>query len=194
MAQVPNVNWLDFVFAAFFVDHLMIAHFLGMPEFLANGSARDQKRTTALVGLILLPATLLFWWLHQGILVPTHLAFFDSIAVLAILALVMGVVGGFKKILGPWRQEQALLSHSFLVGGMLYLAWNSASAVEVMAKVAASVLSYLALLALFSAIERRLDREKVPVLVQGLPLQLVTLGLVWLVFHGLQFAFSGPSA
>jgi Na+-translocating ferredoxin:NAD+ oxidoreductase RnfA subunit len=53
------------------------------------------------------------------------------------------------------------------------------------------VVGYSVGLVLLHAVFVRMSRERIPLILQGIPFQLLTAGLVWLVLSGLDFRFVG---
>jgi electron transport complex protein RnfA len=188
------VNLIDIVFASLLANNLLFFHFLGVSEFLAEGKA-DLARRTAVLALLLVTASVLFWLPDHFLLVPFHLPFLRTLVLLAVLWLVTFVYGAGSQALGAgWPAPREFLVHSLLVGGIVLVGTSSPDLLEVVAAAVAVAAGYGGALVLLTSVFRRLSRERIPTLVQGLPLQLVTLGLVWLVLHGLAFAFAGKAS
>jgi len=188
------LNFVDIVFASLLANHLLFFHFLGLGEFLTGTDGHGVRRTMVLLVLLLL-ASVLFWLPDHFLLDPWGLEFLRTLVLMVVLWLVTSAYDLFlRSVPGPWPQAREFLVHSLLVGGAVLVGTSSPDLLEVVVASLAVALGYGGALFALKAVSHRLARERIPVLAQGLPLQLATLGLVWLVLRGLGMAFGGPGA
>jgi len=189
------VNFVDIVFASFLANNLLFFHYFGLGEFLSDPGSSSLGRRIGLSTLLLVVSTLGYWAGDHFLLVPFHLEVLRTMLVFLVLAV---VVLCFSVITGPRPESRPpvmdFLTHSFLVGGVLVVGSSSSDGLEVVVAAVAVVLGYGGALVVLGAVFSRLSRERIPAFLQGLPLQLLTLGLVWLVLQGLGMAFSGKSS
>lgn len=189
------MNFVDILFASLLANHLLFFHFFGVGEFLTPGSTRNLGPRTLGLTVLLVAATVLWWVPDYFVLQAFHLEFLRTLLLLVVLWTVTTLWSLLRKSLpGPWPQAREFLLHSFLVGGVLLVGSSSPDLFEVMVAATAAGLGYGAALVLLAAVESRLARETIPRFIQGLPLQLITLGMVWLILQGLGFAFAGKGA
>jgi len=181
------VNFADIVFASLLANNILVASQFGLAEYLAATPRLPRLWT---MGAFLVAGAALFWFPDHYLLQPFHLEFLRAILLLLLLGLVFLVYSAMGPEVLPSPEE--FLIHSALVGGIV-LTGSHSTLFEVLAAAAGVALGYILAVVFLSAIHRRLARERVPEILRGLPLQLVTLGMVWLVLHGLQFAFSGKA-
>lgn len=189
------MNFVDIVFASLLANNLLFFHFFGLGEFLGDASPKNQAQRT-LVLLVLLTLGGLLWWVPDHFLLqPLHLEFLRTLLLLAVIWLVTALwtlVRGSSE--GRWPQAREFVLHSALVGGVLLVGGSSPDVFEVLTAGVAVSMGYGGALVLLGAVRLRLARESIPAFLQGIPLQLVTLGLVWLVLNGLGFAFVGKGS
>jgi Na+-translocating ferredoxin:NAD+ oxidoreductase RnfA subunit len=186
------VNFVDIVFASLFANNLLFFHYLGLGEFLGDGGAAHLGRRTLTLAVLLVVSSALFWLPDHFLFQPFHLTFLRTLLVLAILGLVtLAYSAAAGALSGPWPRARELLVHSLLVGGLFLVGPSSPDLLAVLTAALAVSLGYGGALVLLVAVFRRLSRENLPAFIQGLPLQLLTLGLVWLILQGLGFAFAG---
>ena len=190
------MNFIDIVFASLLANNLLFFHFLGLDEFLNAENSTKLFGRTLILAFALMAGAAGYWAGDHFVLQPFHLEFLRTFLVFSVLivvlgldSLVLGGVGG-RSVPGP----RELLVHSFLVGGILLVGSSSQDLQEVLAAAGAVALGYGGALVLLRSVFRRLDREPIPGFVQGLPLRLLTLGVTWLVLHGLGFAFVGKGS
>lgn len=189
------MSFVDIVFASLLANNLLFFHFLGLGEFLSEGGSSNLFRRTVVLGLLLVLGVLLFFVPDQFLLQPLHLEFLRTLLLLGVMALLVlsysAVVGTLP---GPWPAARELLVHSLLVAGVVLAGSSSHDLFEVLTAALAVALGYGGALVLLVVAFRRVSRERIPTLFQGLPLQLATLGVIWLVLHGLGFAFAGKAS
>ena len=182
------MNFADIVFASLLANNILVASQFGLAEYLADSAPRLSRLWT--MGAFLVVGAVLFWFPDYYLLQPLHLEFLRAILILILLGLVFLVYSAVGPETLPSPEE--FLIHSALVGGIV-LTGSRTSLFDVLAAAVGVGVGYILAVVLLSAIHRRLERERVPEILKGLPLRLVTLGMVWLVLHGLQFAFSGKA-
>ena len=187
------MNFADVVFASLFANNLFFFRFLGLGEFLNGDSERSIGTRTALLGVLLLATSLAYWLVDSVLLQPFHLEVLRTVLAFAVVGLVTLLYSVLRGHRSAWPHPKEFLVHSFLVGGVLLLGTSSPSWAEVATAAVASTLGYGGALVLLTAGFRRLAQERLPGFIQGLPLRLVTLGLVWLALQGLGFAFGKGS-
>lgn len=189
------MNFVDIVFASLLANNLLFFHYLGLSEFLSESGVGAWGRRVGVLAVLLLVSGVAYGAVDHFLLVPGHLTVLRTAVVFAVISVVTLV---YAAIVGanpdPWPRPREFLVHSFLVGGVLLVGSSSPDLLEIATASAAVVLGYGGALVLLGAVFGRLARERVPGFMQGLPLQLLTLGLVWLVLQGLGFAFSGKAS
>ena len=190
------MNFVDIVFASLLANNLLFFHFLGLDEFLNSEGLPNLLGRTFVLAVTLLICAAGYWLGDHFLLQVWHLQFLRTLLLLGIFALVIGMYAMSVSGVGrsSWPTPRELLVHSFLVGGVLLVGSSSPDLAEVLTASLAVAIGYGAALALLGAVFRRLAREPIPAFAQGLPLRLLTLGVVWLVLHGLEFAFAGKAS
>jgi Na+-translocating ferredoxin:NAD+ oxidoreductase RnfA subunit len=177
-------------------NNLLFSHFLGLSEMLGPVSFQKIFRRSLLLGILVLLGGGLFASVRGLLLVPFHLE------VLTTLFLVLSLAAGYwaytwvrlsSRHEDTWPDPKEFLFHTLLLGGILLVSEAALSAWEYLAFGLASVVGYALALVFLHAVFQRMAREKVPVLFQGLPFQLFSAGLVWLILSGLDFHFGGTA-
>lgn len=189
------MNFLDIAFASLLANNLLFFHFLGLGEILSEGGTKNVVQRTLTLGLLLVFSASAYWVADFYLLQPFHLEFLRTVLTLGLLWLTVSswsLLVRSRPGMGPQARE--LIVHSFLVGAVLLVGSTSPGLAEVIVASLAVTLGYGGALILLWAVSHRLSRESIPVFMHGLPLQLVTLGMVWLILQGLGFAFAGKAA
>ena len=197
------MEYILIIISAVFVNNILLAQFLGVCPFLGVSS----KVSTAVgmsgaVCFVMAVATLVTYLVQYYMLVPLGIEFMQTITfILVIAALVQMVEIILKKISPSLYQALGIflplittncavlgvailvVSKEFTFGGephMLNLAGSVVYAI-------ASALGFGLAMTLFAGLREQLDLNNVPKAMKGVPIALVTAGILAMAFMG----FSG---
>lgn len=180
--------------SAMFVNNFVLSRFLGICSFLGV-----SKKTDAAVGMglavtfVMTLASIMSYSVYKFILVPLNITYLKTIAfVLVIAALVQFVEmviqktsPGLYKALGIYLP---LITTNCAVLGMAVL--NIQEDYGFLASVVnglGAALGYMLAIVLLSGIRERIDNnENIPLVLRGLPISLITAGLMSIAFLGFQ--------
>ena len=196
--------------SAVFVNNVVLAQFLGICPFLGV-----SKRVSTAVGMsaavmfVMALATLVTYLLQQYVLVPLHIEFMQTISfILVIAALVQMVEIVIKKISPPLYQALGIFlplitTNCVVLGVAIQVVSNEfgfVNNVDALGNVShmmnlgqsvvfavCSALGYGIALILFSGMREQLEMNDVPKAFRGVPIALITAGIMALAFMG----FSG---
>jgi Na+-translocating ferredoxin:NAD+ oxidoreductase RnfA subunit len=190
------VRFADLTVAFLLANNVLFCHFLGLSEMLGPVSFQKILRRSLTLSVILAVSSVLFWLFNWALLIPFQLTYLSTFFAVANVGAGYWLYVWIRRALGregSWPDPREFLFHSLLLGGMLLAVGASRDLVEVVGVVLASVVGYSVGLVLLHAVLVRMSRERVPLLLQGIPFQLFTAGLVWLVLNGLDFRFTGQA-
>lgn len=196
--------------SAVFVNNVVLAQFLGICPFLGV-----SKRVSTAVGMsaavmfVMALATLVTYLLQMYVLVPLHIEFMQTISfILVIAALVQMVEIVIKKISPPLYQALGIFlplitTNCVVLGVAIQVVSNEfgfVNNVDALGNVShmmnlgqsvvfavCSALGYGIALILFSGMREQLEMNDVPKAFRGVPIALITAGIMALAFMG----FSG---
>ena len=196
--------------SAVFVNNVVLAQFLGICPFLGV-----SKRVGTAVGMsaavmfVMALATLVTYLLQMYVLVPLHIEFMQTISfILVIAALVQMVEIVIKKISPPLYQALGIFlplitTNCVVLGVAIQVVSNEfgfVNNVDALGNVShmmnlgqsvvfavCSALGYGIALILFSGMREQLEMNDVPKSFQGVPIALITAGIMAMAFMG----FSG---
>jgi electron transport complex protein RnfA len=176
------------------VDNVVLARLLGM-EPPIRGSIRPALLLGAAVGLLTGPGSLAAWVVDAVVLDPLGVGFLRTpvyVFVVAGLAWLLSAGAGALKprlrFLSSLSFPEAALNSAAL-GVVLIVRRASLTALEGLLAGLAAGIGYAIVMALLAAIRARLDVEQVPRAMRGLPLHLVSAGLLALAFLAFDRAF-----
>ena len=196
--------------SAVFVNNVVLAQFLGICPFLGV-----SKRVSTAVGMsaavmfVMALATLVTYLLQQYVLVPLHIEFMQTISfILVIAALVQMVEIVIKKISPPLYQALGIFlplitTNCVVLGVAIQVVSNEfgfVNNVDALGNVShmmnlgqsvvfavCSAIGYGVALILFSGMREQLEMNDVPKSFRGVPIALITAGIMAMAFMG----FSG---
>ena len=190
------MEYVLMIIACVFVNNIVLSQFLGICPFLGV----SNKLSTALgmgvaVIFVMTLATLVTSLIHVYVLVPTGLQFLQTIAfILIIAALVQMVEIILKKVSPPLYQALgiflplittncAVLGVAISVTQKFDIAAGSYM-LDSLVYTVASALGFAVAILIFAGMREQLELSKVPKAMQGVPIALVTAGILAMAFMG----------
>ncbi|WP_272700740.1 electron transport complex protein RnfA [Desulfovibrio sp. Fe33] len=183
--------------SAIFINNIVLVQYLGTCPFMGTSKSTDVAfGMGAAVIFVMLMATAFTWPLQRYVLTPFGIGYLQTIVfILVIASLVQFVEMFLKKVVPPLHASLGLFlplitTNCAVMGVAIMVQRNQYSFVKAMAFSLASGIGFLIALIIVSAIRERLDLSPVPVVFRGIPVALVTAGVMSLVF----LAFQGMAA
>ena len=191
------------IISAIFVNNIVLAQFLGICPFIGvSNKLSTASGMSMAVCFVITLATLVTWLINQYLLVPFKLEFLQTIAfILVIAALVQMVEIVLKKVSPSLYQAlgiflplittncavlgvaMTVVTKEFTFGGEAHLLNLGESLVYAFA----TSLGYGLAMVIFAGIREHLSLSDVPKALKGVPIALVSVGILAMAFMG----FSG---
>ncbi len=188
------MEYLIIIISAIFVNNIVLAQFLGICPFLGVSNKLSTASGMSLaVCFVITFATVVTWLVNRYLLVPFGLTFLQTIAfILVIAALVQMVEIVLKKVSPSLYQALGIFlplitTNCAVLGVALTVASKEYGLGEATVYAFATSLGYGLAMVLFAGIREHLSLNEVPAAFKGLPIALVTVGIMALAFLG----FSG---
>ena len=188
------MEYLVIIISAIFVNNILLSQFLGICPFL--GVSNKLSTATGMSGavcFVITLATVVTFLLNKYVLVPLELTFLQTIAfILVIAALVQMVEIVLKKISPSLYQALGIFlplitTNCAVLGVALSVVQKDMNLGQATVYAFATALGYGLAMILFAGIREHLALNDVPKSFKGLPIALVTAGIMALAFLG----FSG---
>ena len=186
-----SINIFALIIGAIFVNNVVLAQFLGICPFL--GVSKDVKSSVGMGGAVLfvmLLATIVTYLIYYYILVPLNLGYLQTIAyILVIAGLVQMVEIILKKIAPALYQTLGVFlplittNCAVLVVAILVVQKNMNLLQSVVYSASIAVGFTLALV-IFAGIREQMELTGVPKGMKGVPIALVTAGILAMAFMG----------
>lgn len=189
--DVQEITLFAIIIGAIFVNNVVLSQFLGICPFLGVSSKVETSlgmgmAVTFVMGL----SAVVTWCLHHYILIPFGIEYMQTISfILVIAALVQMVEIVLKKVSPSLYQALGiflpLITTNCAVLGVAIIAIQKDF--DLLTGVIYSVsiaLGFALALVLFAGIRERLEVEDVPQAFRGVPIALITAGLLAMAFMG----------
>ena len=182
------------IIGAILVNNVVLAQFLGICPFL--GVSKDVKSSVGMSGAVLfvmLLATMVTWLIMTYVLVPLHLEYLQTIAyILVIAGLVQMVEIVLKKIAPSLYQALGVFlplitTNCAVLGVAILVIQKNMNFLESVVYSASIAVGFALALILFAGIREQLDLTGVPKGMKGVPIAIISVGILALAFMG----FSG---
>ncbi|MDD2512923.1 MAG: electron transport complex subunit RsxA [Proteiniphilum sp.] len=188
------MEYIGIIIVAIFVNNVVLSQFLGICPFLGVSKKVDTAIGMGLaVTFVLTIATIVTFLLQKGILEPFGLQYLQTISfILVIAALVQMVEIVLKKISPALYQALGVFlplitTNCVILGVALLVIQKDFNLMESIVYAVATAIGYAMALVIFSSIREQLALTKVPKALQGIPVALITAGIMAMAFMG----FSG---
>lgn len=188
-----DLLWL--FLGSIFVHNILLARFLGCCPFLGvSTKSETAKGMGVAVIFVTVMAAMMTWLVYYLVLVPMHLEYLYTLSFILVIASLVQFVELVLKKINPVLYKSLgiflpLITTNCAVLGVAVINMNEQySLVESLVNAFGSSAGFLLAIALMAGIRERIEQnENIPKCLQGLPLALVTAGLMSIAFMG----FSG---
>lgn len=188
------MEYIGIIIVAIFVNNVVLAQFLGICPFLGVSKKVDTAiGMGAAVTFVLTIATIVTFLLQKGLLEPFGLQYLQTITfILVIASLVQMVEIVIKKVSPPLYQALGVFlplitTNCVILGVAILVIQKEFTLLSSVVYAVATAAGYALALIIFSTIREQLALTKVPKAMQGVPIALITAGILAMAFMG----FSG---
>lgn len=188
------MEYIGIIIVAIFVNNIVFAQFLGICPFLGVSKKVDTAiGMSVAVAFVLTIATIVTFLLQKGILEPFNLQYLQTITfILVIAALVQMVEIVLKKVSPSLYQALGVFlplitTNCAILGVAILVIQKDYSLTQSVVFAIATSVGFAIALIIFSGIREQLSLTKVPKSMEGVPIALVTAGIIAMAFMG----FSG---
>ena len=188
------MEYFVIIISSIFVNNIVLSQFLGICPFLG---VSDKVSTSlgmgAAVTFVLAIASIAAYLIQYHILVPLHIEYMQTIVfILVIAALVQMVEIMLKKVSPALYQALGIFlplitTNCAVLGVAILLVQKEYNLGEAVVYAVAVAVGFTLALVLFAGLRERLELENVPKALQGVPIALITAGILAMAFMG----FSG---
>ena len=188
------MEYFVIIISSIFVNNIVLSQFLGICPFLGvSGKVSTSLGMGAAVTFVLAIASIAAYLIQYHILVPLHIEYMQTIVfILVIAALVQMVEIILKKVSPALYQALGIFlplitTNCAVLGVAILLVQKEYNLGEAVVYAVAVAVGFTLALVLFAGLRERLELENGPKALRGVPIALITAGILAMAFMG----FSG---
>ena len=189
--SVQSITLFAIVIGAIFVNNVVLSQFLGICPFLGVSSKVETSFGMGMaVTFVMALASVVTWCLQNFVLVPFGIEYMQTITfILVIAALVQMVEIVLKKTSPALYQALGIFlplitTNCAVLGVAIISVQNDFDLLTGVIYSVATALGFALALILFAGIRERLEVEDTPNAMRGVPIALITAGLLAMAFMG----------
>ncbi|MFI3259412.1 MAG: electron transport complex subunit RsxA [Rikenellaceae bacterium] len=186
-----DISYFAIVIGAIFVNNVVLSQFLGICPFLGVSSKVETSMGMgAAVTFVMAIASVVAWLIQSYILVPLDITYMKTIVfILVIAALVQMVEIVLKKVSPVLYQALGIFlplitTNCAVLGVALIVTGDDYSLLQSLVFAVASAVGFWIAMLLFAGLREQLDLDDMPKPFQGIPIALITAGILAMAFMG----------
>lgn len=185
------MEYIIIIISAIFVNNIVLAQFLGICPFLGVSNKTETAfGMGASVLFVMTLATIVTYLVQIFVLIPLNLAFLQTISfILIIAALVQMLEIILKKVSPPLYQALGIYlplitTNCAVMGVAILVIQKEFNMAESVVFAIANAIGFALALVIFSGIREQMALAEVPKGMAGIPIALVTAGILAMAFMG----------
>ena len=186
-----ELSYFAIIIGAIFVNNVVLAQFLGICPFLGVSSKVETSMGMGAAVTFVMAIAAVVAWLY--VLVPLDIVYMQTIVFILVIAALVQMVEIMLKKLSPSLYQALgiflplITTNCAVLGVAILMIQKEYNLLQSVTYSVATALGFALALVLFAGIRERLDFEDVPKAFKGVPIALITAGILAMAFMG----FSG---
>ena len=188
------LTYISIFITAVFVNNIILAQFLGICPFLGVSKKIDSAiGMGAAVTFVMLLATITTYLLQTYLLEPFQLGYMQTIVFILVIAALVQMLEIILKKVSPSLYQALgvflplITTNCAILGVAILVIQKEYSLIESVVYALSTAIGFTLSLVLFAGIREQLSLNAIPKAMQGIPIALITAGLLAMAFMG----FSG---
>ena len=188
------LTYISIFITAVFVNNIILSQFLGSCPFLGVSKKIDSAiGMGAAVTFVMLISTIVTYLLQAYLLTPFGLGYMQTIAFILVIAALVQMLEIILKKVSPTLYQALgvflplITTNCAILGVAILVIQKEYTLVESVVYAVSTAIGFTLSLTLFAGIREQLNLNDIPKAMQGIPIALITAGLLALAFMG----FSG---
>lgn len=182
---------IGIIITAIFVNNIVFAQFLGICPFIGVSQRIDSAVGMGMaVTFVMTIATAVTWALQHYVLAPLGLQYVQTIVFILVIAILVQMLELVMHKVSPSLYTALgvylplITTNCAVLGVALIVAQKSFGLVDGVVYAVATALGFTLALVLFAGIRSQLALAEVPASMRGVPIALITAGLLAMAFMG----------
>ena len=188
---MEQITYFAIVIGAIFVNNVVLAQFLGICPFLGVSSKVETSMGMgAAVTFVMALTALVAWSIQTYILDPLQIQYMQTIVFILVIAALVQMVEIMLKKLSPSLYQALgiflplITSNCAVLGVAILLVQKNYNLLQSFTYAVSTAVGFALALVVFSGIRERLELNDVPKAMRGVPVALVTAGILAMAFMG----------
>ncbi len=188
------MEYFRIIVLAIFVNNIVLAQFLGICPFLGvSNKVNTSLGMGAAVTFVMFLSSIVAWLLQYGVLNPLGIGYMQTIVFILVIAALVQMVEIILKKVSPGLYQALgvflplITTNCAVLGVAIQLVTKELNLLQAVVFSTATAIGFSLALVLFAGLREKLELEEVPKAVRGVPIALVTAGILAMAFMG----FSG---
>lgn len=188
------LTYISIFITAVFVNNIILAQFLGICPFLGVSKKIDSAiGMGAAVTFVMLLSTIATYLLQTYLLEPFQLGYMQTIVFILVIAALVQMLEIILKKVSPSLYQALgvflplITTNCAILGVAILVIQKDYSLIESVVYALSTAIGFTLSLVLFAGIREQLSLNAIPKAMQGIPIALITAGLLAMAFMG----FSG---
>ena len=186
------LTYISILITAIFVNNIVLSQFLGICPFLGVSKKIDSALGMgAAVTFVMLLATIVTYLLQIYLLEPFGLSFMQTIAFILVIAALVQMLEIILKKVSPSLYQALgvflplITTNCAILGVAIMVIQKNFTLLESTVFAISTALGFTLALTIFAGIREQLALTTVPKAMKGMPIALITAGLLAMAFMGL---------
>lgn len=185
------IEYLAIILTAIFVNNIVFAQFLGICPFI--GVSKDLSSALgmgAAVTFVMAVATAVTWVVQHSILIPFELQYIQTIAFILVIAILVQMLEIVMKKVSPTLYAALgvflplITTNCAVLGVAIIVAQKDFGFVHSLVYAISTAIGFALALVIMAGIRTQLELADVPRSMRGVPIALVTAGILAMAFMG----------
>ena len=188
------MEYFVIIIASIFVNNVVLSQFLGICPFLGVSSrVSTSVGMGAAVTFVMAISSVVAYLIQYYVLVPLHIEYMQTIIFILVIAALVQMVEIILKKLSPALYQALgiflplITTNCAVLGIAILLVQKEYNLGESVVFATATAIGFSLALVLFAGLRERLGMEDIPAAMKGMPIALLTAGILAMAFMG----FSG---
>ena len=188
------LTYISIFITAVFVNNIILSQFLGICPFLGLPKKIDSAiGMGAAVTFVMLISTIVTYLLQEYLLTPFNLGYMQTIVFILVIAALVQMLEIILKKVSPTLYQALgvflplITTNCTILGVAILVIQKDYSLVESAVYAISTSIGFTLALTIFAGIREQLSLNETPKAMQGIPIALITAGLLAMAFMG----FSG---
>ena len=189
-----EISYFAIIIGAIFVNNVVFAQFLGICPFLGVSSKVETSMGMgAAVTFVMAIASIFVWLIQTYVLAPFGIEYMQTVVFILVIASLVQMVEIILKKVSPALYQALgiflplITTNCAVLGVAILMIQKEFNLLQSVTYSISTAIGFALALVLFAGIRERLDFEDMPESFKGIPIALVTAGILAMAFMG----FSG---